>query len=261
MASRKEQKERARQRRLEAEREAAARAAHTRQLRLAGIAGVVAVVAAIVVVAAVSSGGHGGSGPPPRLDTTSIKTLGTTRAAPLPGPSGPEGVPVPNGPVLAPTASAAGGQSVDGIQANSSEQTLFHIHSHVTIFVSGKPRRIPYGIGICPPTQVQSTAQGPFVSGGGCFYWLHTHAADGIIHIESPVRRTFTLGDFFDIWRQPLSPDRVGPARGRVTAFYDGALYQGNPRDIPLGNHIQIQLDVGRPLIAPERISFASTGL
>ncbi len=35
---------------------------------------------------------------------------------------------------------------------------------------------------------------------GGCFYWLHTHTEDGIIHIESPVQRTFTLGHFFAIW-------------------------------------------------------------
>jgi hypothetical protein len=46
-----------------------------------------------------------------------------------------------------------------------------------------------------------------------------------------------------------------------VTAFYDGALYTGNPRDIPLGKYKQIQLDVGTPLIAPEKISFAGTGL
>jgi hypothetical protein len=30
------------------------------------------------------------------------------------------------------------------------------------------------------------------------FTWLHTHAADDIIHTESPVNRTYTLGEFFD---------------------------------------------------------------
>lgn len=38
------------------------------------------------------------------------------------------------------------------------------------------------------------TPQGPFIASGTCFYWLHTHAADGIIHVESPVHRVFTLG-------------------------------------------------------------------
>jgi len=61
MASRKEQKERARQERQAAEREAAAQAAKARRIRLGG--GLLAAVAAAVVVAvAVASGGGGGSG-------------------------------------------------------------------------------------------------------------------------------------------------------------------------------------------------------
>jgi hypothetical protein len=75
------------------------------------------------------------------------------------------------------------------------------------------------------------------------------------------VQRAYTLGAFFDIWGQPLGPGRVGPVHGKVTAFYNGALYQGNPRNIPLGRYTQIQLDVGSPLIAPEKVSFAGTGL
>ena len=50
--------------------------------------------------------------------------------------------------------------------------------------------------------------------------------------------------------------DRPGPATGRVVALYDGEVYRGNPRDIPLTAHAQIQLDVGTPLIAPQPISF-----
>ena len=96
----------------------------------------------------------------------------------------------------------------------------------------------------------------PFVGSGACFSWLHTHAPDGIIHIESPVKRQYTLGNFFDVWGQPLGPSQVGPAHGPVTAFYNGQHYLGNPNDIPIGKHVQIQLDVGRPLVAPERISF-----
>ena len=96
---------------------------------------------------------------------------------------------------------------------------------------------------------------------GSCFYSLHTHAADGIIHIESPVQRAYTLSDFVDIWGGPLGPGQVGPVHGKVSAFYNGALYQDNPRNIPLGRYTQIQLDVGSPLIAPEKVSFAGTGL
>jgi hypothetical protein len=124
------------------------------------------------------------------------------------------------------------------------------------VFVDGQLRQIPYGIGIAPPRQVQRTAAGPFVGSGACFSWLHTHAADGIIHIESPVKRSYTLRELL----RPLGPaagaDQVGPAHGPITAFYNGQHYIGNPNDIPIGKHVQIQLDVGRPLVAPERIGF-----
>jgi hypothetical protein len=252
MASRKEQKERARQQRLEAERAAAAQAAKRRRLQLLGGLAAVVVVGAVVGVAVASSGGGGGSstngstGPAARLTTAPISTVKGLRPTPSPGPLGFEGVPVPPGPALASTASSATGQSLDGIDCNSTEQLLFHIHSHLTIFVNGSARQIPAGVGI---------------AGGSCLYWLHTHQPDGILHVESPVQRTFTLGTFFDVWGQPLGPDRVGPVVGTVTAFYNGAVYVGDPRNIPLNAHAQIQLDVGTPLIAPENISFSGTGL
>jgi hypothetical protein len=72
------------------------------------------------------------------------------------------------------------------------------------------------------------------------------------------VHRTYTLGDFFDIWGQPLGPDQVGPAHGPVTAIYNGQVYRGNPRNIPLEKHAQIQLEVGKPLVSPASITFPS---
>jgi len=149
----------------------------------------------------------------------------------------------------------ASGSAVDGVQCLGAEQTVFHIHAHLTVFVAGAARQIPYGIGITN-AQAQLTAQGEFVNNGTCFYWLHTHASDGIIHIESPVQRIFTLGDFFDIWGQPLGPRRAGPATGPVTAIYNGKLFHGDPRNISLNAHAQIQLDVGTPLVAPAAIKF-----
>jgi hypothetical protein len=55
------------------------------------------------------------------------------------------------------------------------------------------------------------------VGGGTCFYWLHTHAAHGTIHIESSIARTFTLGDFFfDVGRQKLGPEQVVRSQARA---------------------------------------------
>ena len=192
----------------------------------------------------------------PSLPLAPLSSLRALSPAPDPGPLVPEGVAIPAAPPLARPDAPAPGRSVDGISAAAAEQLAFHIHAHLTVFVAGSPRQIPYGVGIAPPLEVESTASGPFAVGGSAFFWLHTHAADGIIHIESPIERTYTLGNFFDIWSEPLGPQRVGPATGRVTAFFDGRRYLGNPRDIPLLAHAQIQLDVGRPLVAPESIRF-----
>ena len=239
----------------------AAEARRRRQRRWLAIGGgaVIVAAAAVGIALAVTSGGPGGAAPPgggsPSLKLAALSTLGTLKPAPAPGPTGPEGVPVPGAPPLTGTATKAAGQKVDGIGCDTSEQTVFHIHAHLTLLVNGSARQVPAGIGI-PGATGQSTPQGPFISNGKCFYWLHTHAADGIVHIESPVHRTYTLGNFFDEWGQPLGPGQAGPAKGHVTAIYNGKLYQGNPRDIPLNAHAQIQLEVGTPLVAPESITW-----
>jgi hypothetical protein len=183
-----------------------------------------------------------------------LSTLGRLVSPGPLGPQGPEVPPLETGPNLAPAGSPSPGQSVDGIQCQGGEQVAFHIHARLTIFVDGKAEKVPYGVGIADP-QIEPGIGVPFVASGACFSWLHTHAADGIIHIESPVRRVFTLGNFFDVWGQPLSSTQVGPARGKVTALFDGKVWLGDPRDIPLRAHAQIQLEVGRPLVAPVHIT------
>jgi hypothetical protein len=149
--------------------------------------------------------------------------------------------------LLASTAGQARGEPVDGIEAGSMEQLLFHIHAHLAIYVHGQEKFVPYGIGIVPPYQLQNTASGPFVAGGSKFYWLHTHDETGVIHIESPVQRTFTLGNLFDIWHQPLSPTQVGPATGQVVSFVNNHPAGADPRAIPLAAHDVIQLNIDTP--------------
>jgi len=211
-------------------------------------------VGAVIAVAGGASHGQPAASLPPGT-LAPLTSLGRLTPPGPAGPPGPEGVPVPNAPELASSEPRQAGSPVDGIECQVAEQVLFHIHAHLTVFVGGAARRIPDGIGI-PAAQVSPTPAGPFVSAGACFYWLHTHAADGIIHIESPIERTYTLGDFFDVWGQRLGRTEVGRVGGRVTAFDDGRLFRGNPREIPLSKHAEIQLDVGRPLVAPVAVSF-----
>jgi hypothetical protein len=256
VSSRKASKLDARTKRLE--REAELRAHARRRRQLVGLSASVLTAALLAGAIAVAESGGARTTSPSSLPARDLKPLSVLGALNSPGSLGtlgPEGVPIPQAPDLASTGAGALSSSVDGIQCLGAEQLLFHIHAHLTVFVHGAARRIPYGIGI-RGAQATATPAGPYVGGGTCFYWVHTHAADGIIHIESPIARTFTLGDFFDVWGQKLGPEQVGPSAGRVTALVNGRVYRANPRDIPLTAHVQIQLEVGRPLVAPVSITF-----
>lgn len=157
---------------------------------------------------------------------------------------------------LAPANTTRSGAAVDGISSGAMEQTYYHIHAHLAVYVNGQAKVIPAGIGIVPPWE-SDPADSSFIDGGSAIYWLHTHDDTGVLHVESPTERVYTLGNFFDIWQQPLGPDQVGPARGRVTAYVDGRPFTGDPRTIPLQPHEVIQLDVGQD-VAPKPYTFPS---
>lgn len=177
-----------------------------------------------------------------------------------PGPPGPEsadGLPIPAGEPLGPLGYVRPGGIVDGITCRKGEKFVFHVHAHLALFVDGKERQVPAGIGVAPPLKVEPRPNNQsYVTDGACFGWLHTHTPDGGLHIEAPRQRAFTLGDFFDVWGQPLGPDRLGTYRGKLTAFYEGKPYLGNPRNIPLGWHSRIQLSIGDPVVRPRDIAF-----
>lgn len=72
-----------------------------------------------------------------------------------------------------------------------SEGDAQHIHPYLRIVINGQPVTIPAFIGIRA-----------LPGGGACLEPVHTHDASGIIHIESlSPTQTYTLADFFAIWR------------------------------------------------------------
>jgi hypothetical protein len=143
--------------------------------------------------------------------------------------------------------SPSAGPTIDGIPCNlGGEVTTYHVHSHFEILVNGKPEYAPAGVGI-----VGAQFQNGFASGGVCFYWLHVHLNDGIIHEEAPGPTHFTLGQFFDIWREPLSHSQVANQHGPVTYYMNGQLYRGDPRSISLEPHAVIVAEVGTPVVPP----------
>lgn len=210
----------------------------------------------------------------PRFIVLSVVVLvlviaGTTTAVLLTrSPSlkvGPEGVVVLNVPDLAPRSTTQGGKIVDGVTCRplAKETVKYHVHVHVALYVKGKMMRLPAGIGITKPRLLEKFSNGHFYDVGpyDCLYWLHTHVADGIIHVESPGRRNFTFGEFFDIWNQPLGPNQVGPAKGKVVVFENGKKLLGNPRLTPLIPHANIQIDVGKPSVPYQKFDFKVNGL
>lgn len=68
---------------------------------------------------------------------------------------------------------------------------LVHIHPVLKIEVNGQTETIPANLGLK----------------GSCHLPLHTHDDVGTIHVESQVIRDYTLGDFFEVWGQPIEKD------------------------------------------------------
>lgn len=145
--------------------------------------------------------------------------------------------------------SAAGGQgsAVDTIPCGTGADAE-HYHVHLSLFVDGQQVAIPYAIGIMNPV-----LRGDSIAiAGTCFYWLHSHDRTGIIHVEpEQTGHTFTLGEYFDIWGEPLTSGNVAGHTGAVTVYVNGARYVGDPRAITLTAYEQITLEVGARVAPP----------
>ena len=177
---------------------------------------------------------------------------------------GPEGVPIFNVPTLGSASTSLTGRTVDGISCRTqrAEVVKYHIHLYVSVYVNGQQERLPAGIGITKPALVEHYPTGIFYDVGlyNCLYWIHTHAFDGIVHVEAPAQGKFALGQLFDIWNQPLSSTQVGPVRGKVVVFENGRRLRGDPRAVPLLPHGVIQIDVGSPTIPFRSFAFEVSG-
>jgi hypothetical protein len=211
-----------------------------------------------------SAGSSGSTGTSSAGATTASSSAGTgasgatTSSASQPA-IGFEAVPLQTGPPIAP-ASTTGTATVDGITCGPTEQLVYHIHVHLAVFKNGQAYTLPAGVGI-PGSHAVNTNQGPIASGGSCIYWLHTHTTDGVIHIESPSKKIYTLGNFFDEWHQPLSTTHVGTLSGPVTAIVNGKPWKKNPSDIPLLPHADIQLEIGQPAPPVVKVDWSQTQL
>lgn len=140
-----------------------------------------------------------------------------------------------------------------GLPMLASEGTVEHIHAHLDVYVDGKAVTVPALIGIDESAQQLSP--------------LHTHDTSGVIHIESPVKATFTLGQFLTEWQVSTSADHLGglktDAAHTLTAYVNGKAVTGDPAAITLGAHDEIALVYGTAaenaqVSVPSSYAFAS---
>lgn len=138
---------------------------------------------------------------------------------------------------------------VDNIYCDALEQTVYHIHAHVSIYINGSLSPVPSQVGIA--------------SDGSCYYWLHTHDTTGVIHIESPTQKNYTLGNFFDEWSGNFSslgyPTQLASASG-WTVWVNGKPYTGDFHNIQLTAHELITLAYNSPGVKPDT-TYAWNGL
>jgi hypothetical protein len=121
------------------------------------------------------------------------------------------------------------------LKALSSEALVYHIHQHLDILLNGKPIAVPQCIGIlgCYKNFVYLTE-------------LHTHAGDGIIHVESETKRNYTLGQLFAEWGVFLNQQCVGAYCQGYKWYVNGKQMTGNPQDLVLKPHLVIVIAIGK---------------
>jgi hypothetical protein len=129
-----------------------------------------------------------------------------------------------------------------GLPALPAEAFALHIHQHLDVFVDGKRVTVPANIGI--------NFEERFLSP------LHTHDPSGIIHVESPTVRTFTLGQFFGVWGVRFTRTCLGGycASGakKLRVFVNGAPVPGDPGKLPLAAHQEIVVAYGTRADLPQ---------
>ena len=71
--------------------------------------------------------------------------------------------------------------------------TKFHIHPILKIIVGGVEQKIPANIGVSAL----------------CMNSIHTHDSSGTLHVESPAKKDFTVGDFFAVWGKEFNQSQI----------------------------------------------------
>ncbi len=135
-------------------------------------------------------------------------------------------------------AAQAGYPDIDGIRCDQGEQSAYHIHVLLAVYIDGTQRQVSGQIGI--------------PADGSCIYWMHTHDVSGIVHIEAPGSVAVSIVNFLDIWAQQFSflgfPQEL--YQPGWYAFVNGQAVD-NIASLPLQDQYVIALVYNSPNAAP----------
>jgi len=206
--------------------------------------------AALVVAAVLLLAGCGGSGDDGAAKTGAGATsTAAASSAPQLGPAFGSMTALPGALASPPPWPANAGKlqlrlRAIGLEPLRAEGQVVHIHQHLDVYANGKKVTIPANIGIGP--------EQAFISD------LHTHDAAGIMHVESPTQRSFSLGQFFAVWGVPLGASCIGSlcetGGKQLRAWVNGDPVTADPTRIVLDEHQQIVLAYGTAAQMPEPV-------
>jgi hypothetical protein len=240
VASRKEQKERARAERVAKEEAAKAETSRRRRVQIGAALGGIALIAVVVVVIVIASGGGGTS------DTSSSGGLAIHKdSVPADSQLALQDTPPPWKPEYKQLP-----QRVQAMGLPGFNETTFHIHAHLEIFVDGKKEPIPANIGID--------------EAAGFLSPLHTHPTapdnpEGTIHMEADQQYDFTLGQFMNVWGVKFSGSQIGSLKSKgdqkLQVYVNGQLAK-DPVNVVMQEHDIIVIGYGKPGSFPKEPKF-----
>jgi len=120
-----------------------------------------------------------------------------------------------------------------GLSQLSQEGTVLHIHQYLALYVNGQRVTLPPDVGIYDNSFITE---------------LHVHVGEpNIIHVESPVQKSFDLGQIFGEWGIRLTKNCVGNYCGKLAWWVDGVKQKGDPALLVLKDHEVITITLGKP--------------
>lgn len=149
-------------------------------------------------------------------------------------------------------------QPIDGVYCSANEQLSYHIHAHLTIYVDGANVPLVANTGIAPIGVTSSSSV-------TCYYWMHTHDTTGVIHIESPTTKLYTLNQYLDIWEKFSStsspfPTQLSSPTG-WTIYVNGKQVNTDFSHLQLTAHEVVTIAYNSPNIKPDTTYSFAAGL